>query len=111
MQPFVTKKQLAAALHVTERCVDLWVRRKLLPAPMKLGGTRRQNRVRWRYRAIEAAIDRLAKATGDLLAPGITESIDHQAVARPTTEMAGPTTNSEIESGRIGARGISSERR
>jgi hypothetical protein len=39
LEPFVTKKQLAAALHVTERCVDLWVRRKLLPVPIKLGGT------------------------------------------------------------------------
>jgi predicted DNA-binding transcriptional regulator AlpA len=59
LPPFVTKKQVADALGVTPRCVDLWVKRGLLPRPIKIGGMRQQNRVRWQQCDVVAAIERL----------------------------------------------------
>ena len=40
-----TKNEIATARKVTPRCVDSWVARKLLAAPIKLGD-KQQSRVR-----------------------------------------------------------------
>jgi predicted DNA-binding transcriptional regulator AlpA len=41
-----TKKQIAESKNVSERTVQNWVKRGLLPRPIKLGSTV-QSRVRW----------------------------------------------------------------
>jgi predicted DNA-binding transcriptional regulator AlpA len=46
MSRYVTKRELAAKLGVTERCVDSWAKAGRLPPPIKLGNTP-QARVRW----------------------------------------------------------------
>jgi len=46
-----TKKDIATLKAVTPRCIDNWVRRGLLPAPIKLG-TAQQARVRFTAEAL-----------------------------------------------------------
>jgi len=57
---FLSKKQIAQQLGVTERTVDLWVARGFIDQPIKLG-TAQQSRVRFHANAAETVAERLAR--------------------------------------------------
>ena len=56
----LTKRQVAAQLGVTERCIDLWVSRGFIDRPIKLGPAQ-QSRVRFHANAVETVAERLAR--------------------------------------------------
>lgn len=61
-----TKNEIATARKVTPRCVDIWVDRKLLAAPIKLGD-KQQSRVRWTDEQV-AELDRRLGIKSDVAA-------------------------------------------
>ena len=60
----VTKADLAHAFGVTERTIDNYVRRGLLPTPLKLGAGR-SSPVRWQMDDLQALRRNLAALAGE----------------------------------------------
>lgn len=64
MSEFLTKSDIARGRRVTTRTVDNWVRRGLLPPPIKFG-TAAQSRVRWSAEDVAILDARLASMTAE----------------------------------------------
>ena len=57
---YPSKASLAAELDISESTVDEWVRRGILPKPIRLGGS-----VRWCWSSVQASLQPMAGQSGE----------------------------------------------